>query len=466
MGRYLAVVFSDLERHTLEWNRLPRDRMVGIVSEYRYLAESIAGEHGSMYREWAGDGHMFLFENADTAVQFALRLIEAWRRSRERDLPLRVGCHFGECTQLGDAEGWIGRANGIAKRVESEAGPDSVCVTQSVLDLLDLPLYRFESAGSFRLKGDYVEDRPLFRVLAFDHAALEARPAEELSAEDWFMKGVALIGTERENTEEEAECYREALRLRPGYAEAHLNYAVLLRAQGRDSEAARHYQEALRVRSDYPEAHNNYAALLAARGRVSGAEEHYREALRLRPDYVDAHHSLAGLLVERGQFEEAEREYRETLRLRPEYAAAHANYAVLLDRLGRPEEAAGHYREALRIAPSWPQAHYNHALVLEELGRSPEAEAEYRAAIELWPEYGEAHNNLAALLYVRGDADGAEQHYRAALALRPDDPEAHYNFALLLRAKGDEDGARREFLTAYELAPEVPEFRSALEAPR
>ena len=44
MGRYLAVVFSDLERHSLQWARTPRDRMVAAIAEYRRLAESGATE--------------------------------------------------------------------------------------------------------------------------------------------------------------------------------------------------------------------------------------------------------------------------------------------------------------------------------------------------------------------------------------------------------------------------------------
>ena len=63
MGRHLAVLFSDLERHSDAWHRVPRERMVAAIAEYRYVAESLAGQYGCLYREWAGDGHMFLFES-------------------------------------------------------------------------------------------------------------------------------------------------------------------------------------------------------------------------------------------------------------------------------------------------------------------------------------------------------------------------------------------------------------------
>lgn len=468
MGSYVAVVFSDLEHHSHAWSRVPRDEMVATIGEYRYLAESLAGQYGALYREWAGDGHMFLFESADTAVQFGLRLLERWeeRPDRTREpMALRVGCHFGECMQMEGGEGWIGRANAIAKRAESEASPNSLFVTETILELIDLPLYSFEESATLVLKGDYLSKRTLYRVRDLNRRALEAKPKDELNAEEWFLRGVALIGTKLENSDEEEECYGEALRLRPEYAEARNNLAILLRACGRPGEAANHYQEALRIRPDYPEAHANYAALLAARGRRVGAAEHFEEALRLRPDFVDAHHGYANLLAERGDPAGAAEHYREALRLRPLSPEVHSNYAIVLEDVGSRTEAAEHYREALRLRPDNPQAHYNYALLFESEGDSSSADAHYREALRLWPEYGEAQNNLAALLHMRGALDEAEVHYREALRLRPDDPEVHYNFGLLCRSRGDEESAERHFRIARDLAPEVPVFRSALDPP-
>ena len=39
MASYFAAIFTDLERHSEAWTRIPRDRMVAIIAEYRYLAE-------------------------------------------------------------------------------------------------------------------------------------------------------------------------------------------------------------------------------------------------------------------------------------------------------------------------------------------------------------------------------------------------------------------------------------------
>jgi tetratricopeptide (TPR) repeat protein len=469
-GRQLAVLFSDLERQTEAWLRVPRDRMVAAIAEYRYLADSLAGQYGCLYREWAGDGHMFLFESPDVGVQFALKLIESWQIARAElsalrelpDLSVRLGCHFGECARLEGEEAWIGRANAVAKRVESCAEANTLYVTESILDLIDLPLYSFEEAGSHGLKGDYLPERRLYRLVEFDQQALTQKPDDELDADEWFLRGVSMIGTDREWSDEEAACYNRAIELRPDYAEAYVNLAVLLSRQGHMSRAVEHYREALRLRPDSADAHYNYAVLLTSRSSVPGAADHLREALRLRPDYVDAHHAYANLLAARGNDAEAVEHYESAMLLRPDDAAVHVDYAVLLERRGDVDAAIRHYEEALRIQPD-PAAHYNYALLLETTGDVSLSELHYLEAVRLWPDYGEAHNNLAILLQLRGALEEAEDHYLAALKVRPEDPEAHYNYALLLKARGDSDEAGLHFRTAYELAPEVATFRSGLE---
>ena len=75
--------------------------MVAIIAEYRYLAQSIAGQYGRRHENFAGDGHMFSFESADVAVHFGLKLVAFWKQRRRAllaqhsglELPLRVGCH-------------------------------------------------------------------------------------------------------------------------------------------------------------------------------------------------------------------------------------------------------------------------------------------------------------------------------------------------------------------------------------
>jgi tetratricopeptide (TPR) repeat protein len=72
--------------------------------------------------------------------------------------------------------------------------------------------------------------------------------------------------------------FREAIRLMPDYAQAHLNLAILLSQSNRLPEAAYHFKGALRARPDYPLAHLNYALMLRSLGRAAEADVHLRQA--------------------------------------------------------------------------------------------------------------------------------------------------------------------------------------------
>jgi Tfp pilus assembly protein PilF len=441
--------------------------MASIIAECRYLAESLSAQYGVTHRNFTGDGHLFLFEFADAAVQFGLRLVQEWARPDSPSslhIPMRVGCHFGECVQMDDGLAWIGRGINLAKRVEDEAEGDTVFISETLLELLDLPLYEFEPAGTRELKGDHLPQRSLYRVMRFIESVLQEKPKAEMTADQWFLRGVTYIGTGDEDGAEEARCYREALLLRPDYPEAHNNLAVLLRASGSMDSAVHHYREALRLRPDYPEANYNYGLLLDAGGQHQPAIEHLEFALQSRPDYVDAHHSMANLLLRLGDTERAERHYHEALRLRPEYAEALNNYAILLEDRGETDKALALYEECLAIRPDYAEAHYNLALLLENTGDSDGAEKHYREAVRLRPDYPEARNNLAVLLHGRGEFTEAERQYQEVLRLRSEDPEAHYNYGLLLKDTGRPDLAISHFRTAVELAPDVSAFRGSLEA--
>lgn len=450
MSTYFAVVFTDLVRHSLVWGRVPRTAMATIIAEYRYLAQSIASQYGKRHENFTGDGHLFLFDSADVAAHFGLKLIAYWKQRRRslvavhraQDLPIRIGCHFGECSQLPDADVWVGRAINVAKRVEAAAEPDAFFVTQTVLELIDLPFYEFHEAGLHKLIGDFLPERPLYRLSSVDHAALADRPANLMSAEDWFLKGAV---------EEEVECYRNAVDLRANYPEAHNNLAILLKNAGDHDAARHHYEEALRLWPDYPEAHYNLAIMLEMTNDEAGAATHYQKAIQSRPDYADARLRYADLSASSGNWVEAQLQYDEVLKLRPGHAEAHNNYGVFLERRGEVTAAEIHYVHALRERPDYPQAHYNYAMLLES-SDVVKAEEHYRATILGSPDSVEAHNNLANLLHERGDLEGAEDHYSKALSLRPNDPETNYNFALLAQAKGDNELAERHFKLSEELA--------------
>jgi tetratricopeptide (TPR) repeat protein len=64
----------------------------------------------------------------------------------------------------------------------------------------------------------------------------------------------------------------------------------------RPAEAEAAFREAIRLDPGYADAHNNLGNVLGDVQRYADAEAAYREAIRLNPDYADAPAKLKNLL--------------------------------------------------------------------------------------------------------------------------------------------------------------------------
>jgi len=139
--------------------------------------------------------------------------------------------------------------------------------------------------------------------------------------------GSALVDLGRDD--EAQRHYRESLRLKPAYADAHYNLAVLI-SKANPVEAEAEYQRALAANPALAEAQQNLGVLLDARGEHEAAFGHYRRALEIRKDYALAHYNIGNSYYRRGEMAEAAAHYRECLRLRPELDAARRNLGLAL----------------------------------------------------------------------------------------------------------------------------------------
>ena len=68
--------------------------------------------------------------------------------------------------------------------------------------------------------------------------------------------------------------------------------ALPLPHQGKLDEAIADYREAIRLKPDYLEAHSNLGVALASQGKPEEAIAECREAIRLKPGLAEAHSNL------------------------------------------------------------------------------------------------------------------------------------------------------------------------------
>ena len=75
--------------------------------------------------------------------------------------------------------------------------------------------------------------------------------------------------------------------------------AIALRGQGKLDEAIAEYREAIRLKPDFAEAHTNLGDALHRPGQTATRPSpNYREAIRLKPDVAEAHGNLGNVLCE------------------------------------------------------------------------------------------------------------------------------------------------------------------------
>ncbi len=256
--------------------------------------------------------------------------------------------------------------------------------------------------------------------------------------------------------------FKQALRSKPDYAEAHYNYGRALARLGRWPDAIEQYHQALDSRPRRADVYDSLGIALFQEGRMADAMEQYREALRIDPMYSQAHYNLGSALVQAGRLPEAIEQYQEAVRLAPGNAEVENLLGVALIRAGRPAEAAGDLEQAVQLKPGDAGMHTNLGIALAGMGRLPQALAQYGEALRLKPDYPEAYLNLGNALFGLRRLPEAIGSYEQALRLKPDYAEVHYNLGMVLAQSGRLPEAAEHFEEVLRIDPNDAQAREIL----
>ena len=231
--------------------------------------------------------------------------------------------------------------------------------------------------------------------------------------------------------------YTATLTKNSGCWMAHYNLGIALNDQGDAEAAITHYRQAVELRPSYAEAHYNLGRLLAQKGQFDEAIVHYEKALEINPADAEAHNNFGATLLANGHADEAIAHYRKALTIRPDYADASCNLASALLSKGDLDGAIGYYSACLAVSPNQAEAQYNLASALFQTGRMDEAIAHYQKALELHPESAEAHANLGSVFLSKGRIRDAMAQYKDTLRMAPDNVAAQSNLAWVLATAAD-----------------------------
>ena len=251
--------------------------------------------------------------------------------------------------------------------------------------------------------------------------------------------------------------FRDAIRLKPDRAEAHYNLGDALRAQGklgrgRSPNTARHPAPA-RPR----QAHSNLGLALEGQGKVAEAVDAYRDAIRLQPDLAQAHSNLGDALTSPG---EAGRGRRRIPHRHPAPARRRRGPQQPRRRPDGPGEGGRGRRRiphAIRLKPDDAEAHFNLGAALAGQGKVAEAVAEYRTAIRLQPDLVIAHFTLGfRLVALRRYGEAVDTYRQVARLDGKHVGQGILNLASLLERTGRYDDAARTYREILRMVEEDP----------
>jgi tetratricopeptide (TPR) repeat protein len=198
---------------------------------------------------------------------------------------------------------------------------------------------------------------------------------------------------------DEGVLWMDVLAKSPNKARAHNNAGNLFfLPRGRIEEAISHYQTALRLRPGYADAHSNLGIAYERQGRLDDAAREYEMAIRFASDQWAAHNNLAGIYLKRGRAEDAVREILAYLQLAPGSEAGFFNLGLAYEALGRKDDAIAAFLRVVAINPRHAKTHASLANLYLKQGRPTEAIPHLQRLVSLQPENRAAREALAGLL--------------------------------------------------------------------
>jgi tetratricopeptide (TPR) repeat protein len=263
---------------------------------------------------------------------------------------------------------------------------------------------------------------------------------------------------------------QDAVRLKPDFAEAHRNLAIVYNSTCDQVGAEREATEAVRLKPESATSHQLMGLILGRQGRWTEAAQAYAEALKYGPDDPSVHGALGEALLSAGRADEGKVELAKAaamtadrLRASPDDPQTMVAHADALYAQGRLDEAAGEYERAIARGEAQSMQPGRLAWLQRSLGLTrwgqeqwPEMMAAYTRAISLSPGLYTDAAAMGVASQAAGKIDEAMDWYRRALALMPCDANTRSMLAALLAGQGRDEEALTEYAQAAKQDPSDP----------
>jgi len=192
-----------------------------------------------------------------------------------------------------------------------------------------------------------------------------------------------------------------------------------LSAAGAHKEAVGVLKEAVRLKPGYADAYYYLGIASEKLNRNKEAETAFRKAVKSAPDFADAWFSLGMLHGKQSRYREAIAAFKQAVRSAPEFPDAYYSMGVAYGKLGLFRESADAYKQTVKLKPDFGDAYYNLGIAFQKSAAYTESAAVFEKLVKLRPDYAEAHYNLGLVSLVLKDKESALERYKILKGLNP-----------------------------------------------
>ena len=175
----------------------------------------------------------------------------------------------------------------------------------------------------------------------------------------------------------------KASELDPGNPEIDMALGLAYQARGDQGKAGEYFRDAIRKKPDYAEAHNNLGIVLSNLGRGEEAIREFEAATSnvMYPTPEGAYYNMGEEHRRRKNFAKAEEAYRKAVSLNDRYVDAYLRLALLQGDGGRSADAAGTLEVCVALVPAHGPAWMDLGRVYLSLGRAGDALNAFQGAL-------------------------------------------------------------------------------------
>ncbi len=255
--------------------------------------------------------------------------------------------------------------------------------------------------------------------------------AQSPQVQEAFQRGALAMHNGRSADAEKA--FRDAVRLAPELADAHLDLGLVLGREGKQEEAVRSLGRAVELDPKLPSAHMFLGVFLYQANRQDEAISALKQELALDPKNGEALTWMGIVQLAAGHPELAVDPLDRAAEVTP-------NDLNLLEYRGKAHSlvAQASYARMARIDPNSWQVHKVQAELYADEGKHTDAVKEYEAAIQREARNPDLYEGLGDQYRQMNELDRAQQAYAKELELSPQNPIAMYNLGSTDIDRGDQ----------------------------